>query len=47
MGGILNQQGGTNFSGLEVFAGVAALVGSLFLAASTYMLSKARGTWNV
>jgi hypothetical protein len=47
MGAILTEQGGTNFSGLIIFSGVALLLGSGFLATSTYLLSRTRGTWKV
>lgn len=47
MGAILNRQGGSDFSGLQIFASVTALLGSGFLAVSTYFLSRARGTWKV
>jgi len=47
MGAILKKQGGTNFAGLEIFAFVSALVGATFLASSTYLMAKSRGTWRI
>lgn len=46
MGGILTQQGGTDFSGLQIFASVAPLLGACSLAWSTYLMSL-RGNWRV
>lgn len=47
MGAILNRQGGTDFSGLQIFASATALLGSGFLAVSTFLLSRVRNTWKV
>ncbi|RDK38383.1 putative MFS transporter [Aspergillus phoenicis ATCC 13157] len=47
MGGILNQQHRTDFSGLQIFAGLSAILGSLFLGTSNYLLAKSRRTWKV
>jgi MFS family permease len=47
MGAILNQQGGKNFAGLEIFAGVSALLGASLLSMSTYQMACSRGTWRV
>jgi hypothetical protein len=47
MGAILNRQSGTDFSGLQIFASVSPLLGSGFLAVSTYLLSRVRGTWKI
>ena len=42
MGAILNQQGGKNFAGLEIFAGVSALISASFLSMSTYQMARSR-----
>ncbi|CAJ2511204.1 Uu.00g068290.m01.CDS01 [Anthostomella pinea] len=47
MGAILNRQHDADYSGLQIFAGCSCLLGSGFLAASTYLLAKLRGTWKV
>ncbi|KAJ5263601.1 hypothetical protein N7478_011206 [Penicillium angulare] len=47
MGGILSRQGGTDFSGLQIFAAVASLLGAGFLVCSTHLLSQSRGNWRV
>ncbi|EED24291.1 MFS transporter, putative [Talaromyces stipitatus ATCC 10500] len=47
MGAILNRQSGTDFSGLQIFASMSALLGTGFLAVSTYFLSRARETWKI
>ncbi|KAJ5584960.1 uncharacterized protein N7459_004760 [Penicillium hispanicum] len=46
-GAILNRQHGDNYSGLQIFAGLSLLLGSCFLAASTFLLARERGTWKV
>jgi MFS family permease len=47
MGAILNRQGSTDFSGLQIFASTISILGSLGIGASTYLLSKMRKTWKV
>lgn len=47
MGAILERQHRTDFSGLQLFGSVSALVGAGLLLASTYFLSKTRKTWRI
>lgn len=47
MGAILNRQGNTDFSGLQIFASTISILGALGIGASTYLLSKMRKTWKV
>jgi hypothetical protein len=47
MGAILNRQGDTDYSGLQLFAAVTCLVGTGLLAASTYYMGQSHGTWKV
>ncbi|KAI8633678.1 major facilitator superfamily domain-containing protein [Xylariaceae sp. FL1651] len=47
MGAILDRQGDVDYSGLILFGGATCLLGSIFLAFSTYHLGKIRGTWKV
>ena len=47
MGAILKHQGGKDFAGLEIFSSVSALLGASFLAMSTYVMAKLRGTWRI
>ncbi|KAL5363732.1 MFS general substrate transporter [Aspergillus floccosus] len=47
MGAILNRQGNTDYSGLQIFASTISILGSVGIGASTYLLSKMRKTWKV
>lgn len=47
MGAILGRQNEDDFSGLQIFCGVSAVLGAAFLAVSTSMLGKTKNTWKV
>lgn len=49
MGGILNRQSetGTDFSGLQLFSSLTALLGAGGLMVSTHLLARSHGTWKV
>ncbi|KAJ5689617.1 hypothetical protein N7462_004009 [Penicillium macrosclerotiorum] len=47
MGGILTRQGMTDFSGLQIFSAMTALLGACCLVISTYLLSQSHGNWKV
>ncbi|KAK4140138.1 major facilitator superfamily domain-containing protein [Dichotomopilus funicola] len=47
MGAILNRQGDTDYSGLQIFAVATCLIGTGLLAASTYYMGRSHGTWKV
>ncbi|KAF2009284.1 MFS general substrate transporter [Aaosphaeria arxii CBS 175.79] len=47
MGAILVRQGGVDFSGLQIFAGVNCILGSVLLLVATYSFGKTQGTWKV
>ncbi|KAH8660451.1 putative MFS transporter [Xylariales sp. PMI_506] len=47
MGAILSRQGGNDYSGMQVFSSVCCLLGSVLLAASTYLLAHSRQNWKV
>jgi hypothetical protein len=46
-GAILDRQNNTDFSALQLFASVSALVGAGLLVASTYFVAKTRKTWKI
>ncbi|KAK7733707.1 hypothetical protein SLS53_008174 [Cytospora paraplurivora] len=46
-GAILGRQNNDDFSGLEIFCGASAVLGSSILAISTRTLAKTRNAWNV
>lgn len=47
MGAILSRQKNTDFSGLQIFAAVTLLLGTVFTAGATYSLAKIKKTWRV
>lgn len=47
MGAILGRQNNDDFSGLQIFGGVSAILGGAILAISTNTLAKTRNTWKV
>lgn len=47
MGAILGRQNNDDFSGLQIFCGVSAVLGGVILAVSTRTLAKTKNTWNV
>lgn len=47
MGAILDRQGGTDYSGLQIFASVSTLVGAGSMALSAYLLSRLEKTWKI
>lgn len=47
MGAILGRQDNVDFSGLQIFCGVSAVLGGTILAISTRTLASAKGTWKV
>lgn len=47
MGAILGREYNENFSGLQIFCGVSAILGGTILAVSTRMLAKTKSTWIV
>lgn len=47
MGAILGRQNNHDFSGLQIFCGCCAVLGSLILAISTRMLAKSKNNWKV
>ncbi|KAF2709139.1 MFS general substrate transporter [Pleomassaria siparia CBS 279.74] len=46
-GAILDRQGGHEYSGLQIFSGASAVLGSLILVAATYFLGKTKGSRKV
>lgn len=46
-GALLHRQHDDDYSGLQIFAALSLLLGTLFLGMSTYFLSKQRETWKV
>ncbi|KAK9234203.1 major facilitator superfamily domain-containing protein [Lipomyces kononenkoae] len=47
LGAILNTQGNHDFMGLQLFAGVSVLIGTVLTIGSTYLLVKAQKSWRV
>ncbi len=45
MGQILNVQNDTDFSGLQIFAGVSLLVGTALTGLATFFIGRANKTW--
>lgn len=47
MGAILGRENNVDFSGLQIFCGVSAVLGGTILAISTKTLASVKGTWRV